>query len=326
MRLGKHYSNMEEGGRGATTVQTRALLRLRSPSAAHWSVQHLQHHAGWTATHGRAALTRWGCRAADAALHSDSHTCFLFYFPFPFFYLSPDGIVSPAFFFIFFFTDVDSRFIYSWLLSPSLWSVIASLCRLTLREEAVFFFCFLFFLISLSHHRCSDSQVVLVSPGLPPVESTGMTDSNAAARVTGSGSISCSVPRQQASPPDHRVPLPAPRCPPVPRRLLWHDSSGKEEEDQGLQARVPAGILEERAHGSGQWGYSHNRNSCDTLLNPCRVFCLVAWSLQRGQSPGHEQGSRLLTQRDWTWTLEPPLPPSHLTQALLWLWSGPTEW
>ena len=137
-----------------------------------------------------------------------------------------------------------------------------------------------------------------------------MTDSNAAARVTGSGSISRSVPRQQASPPDHRVPLPAPRCPPVPRRLLWHDSSGKEEEDQGLQARVPAGILEERAHGSGQWGYSHIRNSCDTLLNPCRVFCLVAWSLQRSQSPGHERGGRLLTQRDWTWTLEPPPPTS----------------
>ena len=42
------------------------------------------------------------------------------------------------------FADVDSRFIYSWL-SPSLWSVIASLCRLTLREEAVFLFFFLFF-------------------------------------------------------------------------------------------------------------------------------------------------------------------------------------
>lgn len=41
----KHYSNMEEGGRKATTVQTRALLRIESPAAVHWSIQHLQHHA-----------------------------------------------------------------------------------------------------------------------------------------------------------------------------------------------------------------------------------------------------------------------------------------
>lgn len=110
-----------------------------------------------------------------------------------------------------------------------------------------------------------------------------MTDSNAAARVIGSSSssssIPCTVPHQQASPPDHRVPLPAPRCPPVPRRLLWHDSSGKKEEDQRLQAGVQAGaqtgrILVERAHRNRQcarfeWrGYNHIKHLCDTSLVP----------------------------------------------------------
>lgn len=41
----KYYFNMEEIGRKATTVQTRALLRLESPSAVHWPIEHLQHHA-----------------------------------------------------------------------------------------------------------------------------------------------------------------------------------------------------------------------------------------------------------------------------------------
>ncbi|KAI4828522.1 hypothetical protein KUCAC02_022604 [Chaenocephalus aceratus] len=50
---------MEERGRRDTTVQT--LLRLVS-LCADWSIQHLQHQAGWTATHSRAASNEQGCR------------------------------------------------------------------------------------------------------------------------------------------------------------------------------------------------------------------------------------------------------------------------
>lgn len=251
-------------------------------------------------------------------------------------------------------TDVYTRYSYS-SLSPSFWSQTTRLCRLTLQEEAVF----------SPRHRCSDSLGLFVSPGFLPVESTGMTDCKAAAQVTGSSSISCTVPHQQAPPPDHRVPLPAPRCPPVPRRLLWHDSSGKKEEDQRLPGRhVGSNRSADRSDppGEGTWhmtvwrrGYNHTWiiNSCDTLLIPCRVFLFwlaASGGVRSGSVTEQRPWSWLMCshfsragaswhQRDWTWILvsldpavrrpSPPVP-SHSscysTEALFWFWFGPGAW
>ncbi len=76
MRL-KHYPSTKERGRRATIVLTRALLRLQSRAAVHWSIQHLQHHAGWTATHSHAASIKCGYRAASAALRGHWDTVYL---------------------------------------------------------------------------------------------------------------------------------------------------------------------------------------------------------------------------------------------------------
>lgn len=86
---------MEEIGRKATTVQSRALLRLESPSAVHWSIEHLQHHAAWTATHSHAAFVKWGC-SAPYAPHSYYDTVYLIFFWAPLSYFHPST------------TDVDS--------------------------------------------------------------------------------------------------------------------------------------------------------------------------------------------------------------------------
>lgn len=171
-----------------------------------------------------------------------------------------------------------------------------------------------------------------------------MTDSNAAARVTGSSSsIPCAVPHQQASPTDHRVPLPAPRCPPVPRRLLWHDSSDKKEEDQRLRAGVQAGaqtdrIRVERVHKQTnrqcarfEWrGYHQIKHLCDTLLIPAGLFVS-----RRVREQRHSLRSLLMCP-----SISGPLPAdtgtepgsgSHwnqlsLTKALLRFRIGPTSW
>lgn len=123
MGIRKYYSNMEEIGRKATTVQTRALLRLESPSAVHWPIENLQHHAAWTATHSHAAFAKWGCSAAYAALHCYYDTVF---------FLALLSLFHPS------ITDVDRPWICS-ISSGSFWSLWTRRpCRLTLQLEAVF--------------------------------------------------------------------------------------------------------------------------------------------------------------------------------------------
>ena len=61
--LSKHYADGNKVALKAKllydAVKTWTLPRGPSSSAAHWSVQHLQHHGGWTATLGHTAGRRW---------------------------------------------------------------------------------------------------------------------------------------------------------------------------------------------------------------------------------------------------------------------------